>query len=118
MAVYTPSEKVQLIKWFYGGNSAVQCRDLFSVHFKNRPISCAKTILNVVSNLETSFCLQECRNCHIKAREPPIKRVQEIKRREEMVCSALVSSRSVGQELGMHHTTVTSIRKKHGYKMF
>lgn len=123
MTVYTPSERVEIIKWFYGGNSAVQCRDLFSIAFENRPIPCEKTILNVVSNFETSFCLQDCHKCHSKAQEPPIERVQEKERLEEMVCSALEvdptrSSRSVGEELGMDHKTVTSIWKKHGFKCY
>lgn len=119
VARYTPEQKVQIIKWYYGGNSADRCTELFSVFFQDAPIPCKQTILNVVSTFENSHCVNSCSKCHRE--EGPVN--EETEHRNERICSSLVlestrSTRNVAEELGISNKTVARVWKQNGFKCF
>lgn len=46
---YTTSEKVQILKWYFGGNSAVETIKLFKeAYFDDKPIPTVKTISTII----------------------------------------------------------------------
>ena len=49
---YSNEERIFMVKTFYSGNSLRRVRDLFAVHFNNRPIPSASTIQKYVRRFE------------------------------------------------------------------
>lgn len=116
MNYYSPDEKLQIIKLFYGGNSAERTRDLFSVQFPDRPIPTVGTIRTTVKNFEKTFSLTNNKN-------KPDPTENEVGDLEIQVCAAIernctLSTRQIAFELNTNHATVCKILKKHKYRSF
>jgi Helix-turn-helix domain (DUF4817) len=121
MHVYTALEKVQIIKWYYGGHSAQACVDLFSLTFQDRPVPGRQTIYDIVNNFEHSACLQNCSQCHKRNVSPEKEEARN--RRDVDICSAVEvddtrSSASIASELSVSQTTVVKTLKKYNFKSF
>lgn len=119
VVVYTVQEKVQIIKWFYAGNSAQETINLFIIMFEGRPIPCDQTIRATVRKFEATGCVSKCKRANV----PPENNNQDQERRDIMICAraeedSAVSSRTIARELNISQPTVINVLKKHGYRSF
>ena len=120
MNYFTTEEKVIMIKWYYGGNSLEAVRDLFSVHFPDRPIPCKATIKNIIGRFEaTGSVVKNCKcmrenndRVHPQRNENDLDVLLQIEEEKQ------VSTRVLGETVGKHHTTAWRILKKHNFKSF
>lgn len=119
MGYYTNKEKAQILKWYYQGNSALDCVKLFIVLFEDRRSPTAQTVMNIIHCFEKYSCLCDCKYCRKKDEDAP----QKNEERDIAVCSILSiddkkSTRAVGEELGLSKTTVAKIWKQNDFKCF
>lgn len=123
---FTPDERLQIIKWYYGGHSAQEVVNLFIVAFEDRPIPGVQTVRNIIHNFETSKCLLNCKKCHNiqDDNEPVVRRINdEREQREVAVCGAVevlgpCSSTVIAQEVDIPASTVRQILRRNGYRSY
>lgn len=118
MERYTLEEKVQIIKWHYGGNSLRRIRVLFEEQFPGRECPSVDTIGRIRNNFENYGCLTPR---YHKSDIPEIRDEQELL--EIMVLAAVdgnpaVSSRIIAENLNTNKRTVLRILKKHRFRSF
>lgn len=119
--IYFPKEKLQLVKWYYGGNSLQEVVNLFIVAFENRPIPSVSTVNRIIRDFESSCCLNFCSKCHPNENVPLMN--QERQEREVEVCALVetsepCSSTKIAEELEMPRQTVRDILKRNKYKAY
>lgn len=118
MDYYSIQEKVQIIKWYYGGNSIRQVRDLFSVYFPDRPIPSNNCIRNTISVLEkTGSLVNSKNNVHQQAYN------ENLEDLEITVCAAVednpyLSLNALADQLNINRSRVRRILKKNKYFSF
>lgn len=117
---YTKPEKLQIIKWSYGGNSIHDIVQLFPAAFENRPVPNPSTISRIIKAFEEKGCVLGCK-CHKQnaERQPN----EEHERRDTMICAIAEneptkSTRQIALEIGTNKETVRKVLKKNGYKSF
>ena len=121
IAMYLPLEQLQIIKWYYSGNAAQQCLDLFAITFEGRSIPCRQTIFNIVHQFEKDLCLKSCSTCNPREISP--EEIEAKERRDVLVCGAIVqddmkSTRGIGEELGIGDKTVAKALKKGDFRSY
>lgn len=112
------NEKIEMVKWFYGGNSSRQVSDMFSVKYPERTIPNHTTINRIVEKFETAGTLIEHCKCNNEIARP----AQE----DETVFNVLasvtenprLSLRQIAENLGVHHTTVLRILKRNQFRSY
>lgn len=119
MFYYSQDHCIQIIKWYYGGNSARRTRDLFSVEFPDIPIPSDKTILNIIKQFEKTGSVINSKNK--TTQNPNISEEQEIL--ETQICGHIetdptTSCRELAEEFEISKTTVCRVLKKHGYSSY
>lgn len=115
MEVYALDEKIQIVKWFYSGNSLRVVRDLFNARFENRPVPSVTTIRRIVTNFESKGCLSYANH---KRTRRPVNNDLELRVCATVELDPCLSSRQIADEVHLHHTTVLKILKKHEYRSF
>lgn len=124
---YFIEEKVVMIKWFYGGNSHQMVADMFSVQFPNRPIPSASTIGKIIKKFEIKGTVLN--NCQCKEdhdenlNEAAVREGANANDRDLNVLLRVeenknVSTRTVGNAVEMHHSSVLRILQKHHYHSY
>jgi predicted DNA-binding protein (UPF0251 family) len=122
MPLYTTKEKVQIVQWYFSGNSYQNVVDLFAVEYVNRPIPCIQTIAHIVSAFKEFGCVVgNCRKCQRTNEQPEITPDRE--ERDMRVCAYMemsepCSSRQVADEIGVSRSTVQRILKRNKYKCY
>lgn len=116
MYYYSLEEKLQICKYYYGGHSIANIRDLFSVQFPDSPIPSAFMIRHTIKILETTGTLISNKN---KPRRP----ANQDEDLETEICAMVemdphLSSRKIARELAITHQKVLAVLKKHKYKSF
>lgn len=126
MTIYTTEERVQIIKWYYGNNTAAEVVARFAFMFEDRPIPTAQTVLNIVHKFESSGCLKTCKKCNSEDGDNDGRQInEEREQREISVCSlaevhAPCSSTQISTEVDVPDRTVRAIltrNKYHCYKV-
>ncbi|XP_071054939.1 histone-lysine N-methyltransferase SETMAR-like [Onthophagus taurus] len=115
MMLFTVAEKVQIIKWFYGGNSVAQIINLFPVAYENRSIPSRGTISNIIKNFERHGC--------VSPQKHKLRRGKRDELRDTMICADVErnknqSSRQVAKTFAISHVAVLKTLKKHGYRSY
>lgn len=118
MEIYTTQEKVQIVKWFFGGNSVEAVRNLFMVDFENRPVPAVSTVRKIISNFEKYGCVSPRRH-----KKSPLVPNMEVQNLEIDICAnaevnPTQSSRAMAEQFGVDPKKVRSILKKHGYHSY
>jgi hypothetical protein len=116
---YTTEEKVIMIKWFYAGNSLSNVSNMFSVYFPDRPIPTKSGIQKVITKFEAKGTV--INNCKCTAQND--ERVEENYNKDLNILLQVeenknISTRSLGQSVEKHHTTVLRTLKKHKYHSY
>lgn len=122
MLVFSRDEKLQMIKWYYGGNSFRETINLFIVAFENRPIPAVGTVRKIIQKFENSGCLNVCKKCQPPS-EHNVPMNIEREQREVEVCALVetsepCSSRKLAEELDMSGQTVRDILKRNKYRCY
>lgn len=109
--VYTVEDKIQFIKWFYGGHSFVEIRDLFSGLNPHKDVPSKSTIERIVNQFNTTGCVAG-NNC---SKNNNI--IHVVKENKFNVIASIVedpnqSVRNIGKNLGIHFSSVHKILKK------
>lgn len=122
-AVYTTVEKVQIVKWYFGGHSIVDTINLFIVAFQDRPIPTHTAVSYIIKKFENFGCVVNyCKKCcQPEPRHQQMSEEREI--RETNVCALVensepCSSRQIADEVDMKERTVRNILKRNGYSCF
>lgn len=115
---YTQEEKIQIIKWIYGGNSVADTINLFIAAFENRPIPSRGTISHIVHNFEQHGFVSKCK---CKRNVPRVNEEKEA--RNLMICASAEqdpskSCRKIADEIGINKSTVQEILRKNGYRSY
>lgn len=113
---YHCQEKIQIIKWYYGGHSLREIIDLFIVAFEDRPIPSVSTIRRIVSNFEKFGCLSP--KNHKRSAENAENFIRDV-----TVCASFENNPEqsllhAGNELNISAHTVRNILKKYKYKCY
>lgn len=108
--MYSTEEKIEIIKWYYSGNSARRVSDMFAVQYPDRPIPQPTTIQRIIIRFEKTgtlinYC--KCSNGQVDVRND----------RNDNVLSVLaavtenphVSIRQIANQYDMHHSTAQKI---------
>jgi len=116
MNYYTKEEKIQIVKWFYGGNSAKIVRDLFSVHFPESQISSVEGIRKMIKQFEQTGSVLSSKN-KMQVLEPDATEM------EVLICAAIeedstLSCYKLADMFQTNKTNVFRILRKHGYLFF
>ena len=82
MNYYTKEEKIQIVKWFYGGNSAKIVSDLFSVHFPESQIPSVEGIRKMIKQFEQTGSVLSSKN-KMQVLEPDATEM------EVLICAAI-----------------------------
>lgn len=118
--MYTVQEKLQIIKWIYGGNSYAETIQLFIAAYEDRPAPSKSTISRIHKDFETKGSVLNCK-C---TRGNNIRNINEEREaRDVRICAAVevdpsLSSSQIAEELGHSKDIVKRVLKKHGYKSF
>lgn len=115
---YTQGEKIQIIKWIYGGNSIGNTINLFLAAFENRPVPSSGTIAHIVHNFEQYGAVSKCK-CNRNV--PQLNEEKET--RNMMICASVEqdpskSCRQIADEIGTNKSTVQEVLRKNGYKSY
>lgn len=107
--MYSIEEKVQIVKWWYGGSSAREIRDTFAAKFPNRPIPCHATVQRVITKFEKSGTVLDNCKCNNNQHNQQQNGNGE---NEFNVLAAItenpnLSVREIGKNFDLHHTTCT-----------
>jgi len=113
---YTVQERVQLIKWYYGGNSVAGTRDLFAAMFPERPVPSRSTIQRTIMNFESCGSVSKRKNVQGGDNGEPADL-------ELLICAAVennnsLSSRQIADMFGVSHTNVQKLLHKNNYRAF
>lgn len=116
---YTVEEKVQIIKWYYSGESADGVVGRFAFAFENRPVPSPQTVLNIAHKFEESGCVTECTKCAPHQRTLTEQQIT----RNISICAAVetndpCSSGRIADEVDVPPRTVRRVLRKYGYKPF
>lgn len=117
MDKYNRNEKVAIVMWYQKNNSLRQVRDMFSVNYPDRPIPCAKTILNIFKKFQEDGCVL---NSHKKRNRTNHVRTEDMKL--NILC--YVEERSVGSLLdvakhfGVSYSSVYKTLKEFKYRPY
>lgn len=115
---YTLEEKIDMIGWYFQGNSLRGIRDLFSVKYPDRPIPCLRTISNVFDTFKSKGCIVGCK-CH----KTPTILNEDAEMKEIMVCAMVeensnISIPKISEDTGVSVGKVHKILKKHKYHSY
>lgn len=84
VVLFTPDERLQIIKWYYGGHSANEIVNFFIVAFEDRPIPGVQTVRDVIHKFESSKCLMNCKKCNNnQVNDEPLARRRRLNDRQE-----------------------------------
>lgn len=64
MATCTKEEKVQIIKWYFGGTSTEAIVELFKKNFENKSVT-QDSIFRIIKKFENCGCTSDCQKCWI-----------------------------------------------------
>jgi transposase len=114
----TPEQKLQIIKWYYGGKSIREISSSLFVLAFDKELS-HSSVENVIKNLENNFCLQNCSHC----RKQPQPENEDDEMKEIMVCSMIdnddtLSSRAIAETVGISHSKVLKILHTNGLSCY
>lgn len=117
---YTQEEKVQIIKWFYSGNSYIETQRLFIAAYEDSPIPSRSTIGRIVQRFEKTGSVWNCR-CRNMQRRNRVNQEREV--RDVMICAAAeenssLSSRQIAEQVDSSRDVVKRVLKKSGYKSY
>lgn len=128
VVLFSPDERLQIIKWYYGGHSANEIVNFFIVAFEDRPIPGVQTVRDVIHKFESSKCLMNCKKCNNnQVNDEPLARRRRLNDRQEQrevaVCGAAevlvpCSSKVIGEEVNIPASTVRKILRKNGYRSY
>lgn len=119
----TTKEKIQCVKWYFGGNSVPRVRDLFSDIYENRPIPSIATIQRIIKQFnETGSVAKLCKNCRNMNEENQEENLDRNRFNENkfniLLCvteNPNISVRQIASELNLHPSTVHKVLKKEKY---
>lgn len=114
---YTNQEKINMIKWYYQGNSYQRVSDMFAAHFPNRPIPGKSTVQRTVTKFETKGTV--INNCSCETRENQREDVRNYGDLDVLLHveenKGNISTRQLEDISGKDHTTAFRILKRHKY---
>lgn len=118
--MYSLNEKILMIKWYYSGNSARAVSDMFAAEYPNRPIPNHTTVERMIRKFEATGTVNNKCKCNENALQNV--RHQENANAVDVLLSVTenpnVSVRQLAENIGIHHTTVHKILKKHHYRSY
>lgn len=119
MEIFTKEEKIQFVKWYYGGNSLRSVKTLFVEAFPDRPSPSVDTIHRVIQNFEKHGCISPRSHKGARNNEPN----EEREMLEIMVCASAnenpgQSLVEIADQVNVSTRTVNKILKKNGYKSY
>lgn len=117
MNKYNKDEKVAIVMWYQKNHSLRTVRDMFSVIYPDRPIPCAKTILNVYNKFKEDGCVL---NSHKKRNKTNHVLTEHMKLNilcyvEERPVGSLVD---VASHFGVSYSSVYKTLKQFQYKPY
>lgn len=121
---YTLEEKIQLVLWYFQGNSINETINLFIVAYENRPSPSATTVSAIVKKFRTCGCVNSCKQCHARPDQPRVRpAVEERQNRDIDICAFVeasepCSSTKISAELNVNARTVRRVLKRNGYHCF
>ena len=121
--MYTREEKIQILKWYFGGHSNREIVNLFIIAFENRPVPTQSAISRIIQKFEKCGCIQNCRKCK-NIDLPRARTVSEVRQNKEIdVCAVAetsdpCSSRTIAEQCNMNDRTVRNILKRNGYHCY
>src|SRR5436190_8492984 len=109
-----------MIKWFYGGNSAREVSSMFGVKYPNRPIPASTTVNRIIRKLETAGTLLN--NCKCNKDDRNLRQNEENENTFNVLATVAknpnASIRQIAKNIGLHHSRVLRILKKHKYHSY
>lgn len=119
MDIYQVTEKIQIIKWYYGGRSIRAVKEIFQTTFPNRPSPALDTISRIIKNFEKHGCVSPGR--HKRESVPEYNNDNEM--REIMVLATVnenptFSAIAIAEAVDSSDRTVRRILKKNGYRSY
>lgn len=116
--MYSFQEKVEMIRWFYGGNSARQVCALFSVKYPNRPIPSSTTVDRIVHKLErTGTLLNDCK-CNSNRVPNLLQNENTFNVLASVVLNPNISLRQIAENTGVHYSRAQRILKKSKFRSY
>lgn len=113
---FSLNEKIQIIKWYIGGNTFATVTNLSIKKYGYGPS--ASTLQCTLRNFDKNGCIQfNCRKCTEKFTEPP-KPTDEEELNELLVCAAAeleLSIRHISRELDLSIFKINCILQQYGY---
>ncbi|XP_046752084.1 uncharacterized protein LOC124414937 [Diprion similis] len=111
---YTPAERLEMIRRYYGGLSFQGVRDHFAAEHPDRPIPSVHTIRSTVLRLEKTYCLA---NGHKKIPRPRRALSENVCL---LICAAVTqnpnaSSSEISRQVGTSRSSVIKVLHKNGY---
>lgn len=116
MSYYSVEEKLMFVKWYYGGNSMQQVRQMFSVKFPERQVPSKQTISNTIKRLEETGSVNKPCRCNKLAPNRDNETVENVILK--VVENKNNSLRKIAKDINISHTTVRNILKDNKYKSF
>lgn len=112
--LYTVTEKIQMIKWCYQGQSRRQIQSSFINKFPDRPTPALSTINNVIKNFDKYGCVDYCNH----SKDAPMN--EEREERNIMICALANSDPTltpaeIADQVDTSASTVRAVLKKNGY---
>lgn len=117
MDIYHVNEKVQIVKWHYGGRSMGEINRIFNETFPNRPSPSVTTIRRIIKNFEKHGCVSPRSHKQVV----PVNDQEEI--RDINILAAVnadptLFSRRIAEMVNSSTWTVRRVLKKNGYRSY
>lgn len=115
--MYTKEEKIAIVHWHLSNNSLRQVRDLFSVHYPDRPIPSIGSIHNMIRKFNVDGCIvnfhkKRVKTCHVLTEEMQL----------NILCYAeenpITPLRIIAKEFNISKESVRRTLKKYKYKAY
>lgn len=108
---YETAEKVQIVKWYYQGQSRRQIKVSFNEVFVDRPVPSLSTIHNIINNFELHGCVDYKRH----KKSLPANEARD--ERNVMICALatnnpVLTTSQIAAEVDSTPSTVRAVLKK------
>ena len=118
--MYSTVEKVEMVKWFYMGNSSREVSALFGVKYPNRPIPNSVTIARIIQKFEAKGTVLNNCKCNDNVRN--LQENEENDNAFYVLASVAenpnISLRQIAKNVNLHHSRVLRILKKHKFRSY
>lgn len=115
MSIYTTAEKVQVIKWVYGGESYRNASALFAALFNDRPIPSPSTISRIVRLFEDTGSVNKPTRGEVEEERNV---ANEINILAAVNLDPNISVRQISADIGLAKSTIHRVLKKHKYRSY